>query len=310
MLSEQSANGSGQLVTLDGNLGDVVEGPFDVPTLTEQAPVFLGPNILAVSKVGKIDKYNLAGQSLGSFPMTPIGNTGPIGLDGSRSIRVASSAGTFYGFDPETGEQQFQVPVDEAIDSPMAIDNEGTTFLASPLGRLEGIDRSGQKTLTVATGALASGATLANETIAVGHASGVDVFSRDGTIVFTQPRSSAVIGTAALSNGNIVAWGQDGLVEVLSSDGTVVTKFRTRPETELNPPTLSVAPAALDNDHLLIVDDLGEVYLIDSAGNTLAAYQLDAPPRAKSRINLSEKGTLLISTSSNVYGLRVTLPSD
>ena len=35
--------------------------------------------------------------------MTPIGNTGPIGLDGSRSIRVASSAGTFYAFDPETG---------------------------------------------------------------------------------------------------------------------------------------------------------------------------------------------------------------
>jgi len=310
MLSEQSQNGSGQFVTLDGNLGDTVEGPFDVPTLTEQAPVFLGADIFSVSKVGKIDKYNLAGQGLGSFPMTPVGNTGPIGLDGDRAIRVASSTGMLYSFNPETGEQQFQVPVDEAINAPMAVNSDGTTFLASPLGRLEAIDRTGQKILTKSTGALASGVTLTNDSIAVGHSSGIDVFSQDGTLQFTHPRSSAVIGTKALPNGHIAAWGQDGIIEVLENNGNVVTTFRTSPDNELNPPTLSVAPAALDNDHLLVVDDLGKVSLIDSGGNTLASYMLDSPPRAKSRIHRSEKGTLLISTLSCVYGLRVNLPSN
>ncbi|MEE2904745.1 MAG: hypothetical protein VYC39_20620 [Myxococcota bacterium] len=311
MLSEQSQNSSGQLVTLDGNLGDTVEGPFDVPTLTEQAPVFLGANIFSVSKVGKIDKYNLAGQGLGSFPMTPVGNTGPIGLDGDRAIRVSSSTGILYSFNPETGEQQFQAQVDEAIDSPMAINNDGTTFLASPLGRLEAIDRTGQKILTAATtGALASGVTLANESIAVGHSSGVDVFSPNGTLRFTHPRSSAVIGTKALPNGHIAAWGQDGILDVLESSGNLVTRFRTGPDNELNPPTLSVSPAALDNEHLLLVDDLGKVSLIDAGGNTLASYSLDSPPRAKSRIHQSEKGTIVISTPSRVYGLRITLPSN
>ena len=170
-----------------------------------------------------------------------------------------------YSFNPENGEQQFQVPVDEAIDSPMAINSDGTTFLASPLGRLEAIDRAGQKVLTAATtSALASGVTLTNDSIAVGHSSGVDVFSSNGTLQFTHPRSSAVIGTKALPNGHIAAWGQDGILEIIESNGNVVTTFRTSPDNELNPPTLSVAPAALDNDHVLVVDDLGKVSLIDA----------------------------------------------
>ena len=188
MLAEQAPTGSGMMVTLDGNLGDVVEGPFDVPTLTEQAPIFVGANIFAVSKVGKIEKYNLAGQNLSSFPMLPIGSTGPIGLDGSDSVRLASSVGTLYSFDLETGEQLFQTPVDEAIDSPIAIASDGTSFVASPLGRLEAIDRSGQKTLSAATGSLASGTTLVGDKIVIGHSNGVDIFSRDGTQILMDTR--------------------------------------------------------------------------------------------------------------------------
>ena len=310
MLSEKSDQGMGRLVTLDAITGLALEGPFDVVTLTDHAPRVRGTEIFAVSKIGKIEKYNLIGESLGSFPDQHMGVTSPISFAPDGSIRIASTNGKLYSFDPADGNLNFEATIDQGVDSPLAIGDDSSTYLASPLGRVEGVDANGAKKFTVSTGALASGASVSADGVYVGHASGVDKFDLTGSKVFSHQRGANVLGTRISASGDILTWGQDGVFEVLSSSGDTKLRYRTRPESEPNPPTIPIGPASVDAKHYLVADDQGEVYLVNNEGAQLASLTLEGVPRAKSNIIMSEKGTAVVSVGSKIIGLRVILPSE
>jgi len=308
MLSEKSASGLGQLLTLDALTGLVLEGPFEIATLTDHPPRVRGTDIYAVGKIGKIEKHNLSGQSLGSFPATHLGVTSPIAFGDDGILRIASTTGQLYGFNPSDGSQTFKTLIDEGVDSPLAIHSDGTTYLASPLGRVEAVGADGSKGFAVSTGSLASGTSVDSTGIVVGHSVGIDKFDREGKKLFSHHRAANVLGTRIRANGDILAWGQDGVLELLSSDGDKLMRFRTGPESENNPPTISVGPAEVNAEHLVVADDNGTAYLLRTDGTQLASLKLPSAPRAKSNLIVTEKGTIVLSTGNSVIGLQSVTP--
>lgn len=308
MLSEKTDTGMGQLLTLDAATGLVLEGPYEVATLTDHAPFVRGTDIYAVGKIGKIERHNLLGESLASFPATHLGVTSPIAFGDDGLLRIASTNGQLYGFDPSDGREVFKTTIDEGVDSPLAVHSDGTTYLASPLGRVESVKADGRKGFAISTGALASGASVDDSGVVVGHAAGIDKFDHDGKKLFGHLRAAKVIGTRIRSNGDILAWGQDGVLESLSSTGETNFRFRTAPESDNDPPTISVGPAEINSDHIVVADDLGKAHLLDKRGQPLASMDLPGIPRAKSNLIVSEKGTVVFCSKNLVIGLTVVTP--
>ncbi len=300
-LSEDGPSG-GRLVTLEQANGLSVEGPFDGVALTDRPPLMVGARVYLVSKIGRVEGLDLAGQPLFSAPAAPLGLTSPLAAAPDGSLRVVSTNGSLVALDGATGAERWRASVDVGVDSPLAVGAAGTTVVATSGGRVEGFDSGGPKVVDGRTGALASGPSVtADGGVVVGDADGVRSFDANGNERFDHPRAARVVGTRVLADGSVLAWGDDGLLERLDATGGTLMRYRTRPAGDANPPPIRANPVVLDEGRFGVVDESGRAHLIGPDGAALATLDLGAAPR--SAIGVSDNGLALVSSGAEIRAI-------
>jgi outer membrane protein assembly factor BamB len=173
------------------------------------------------------------------------------------------------------GSENWSATVSGVIASPPAVGSDGSTYVATDGGHLIGFGPSGAMAFDVALHpGLASGpSVLASGNIAVGEIDAVRVVDAHGTQVFEHMRAGRVAGTRALANGDLLAWGDDGVLEELSPSGTAVFSFSTA-----NKATIAVPPVQMSDGKVGVIDSSGMAYLVDGHGATIATKALGAEP--------------------------------
>lgn len=265
----------GRWETLEATDGDNIEGPFDTLP-TAHAPVMIGAEVFLVAQVsGRIVRYDLAGQEL-DMPTLALGNTGPLVAAPDGGLRVVANSGILAIVDAAYSDV-VQANLPGVADSPPAVDADGTTYVATDVGRLLGISPSGERTFDVTVPAPASGVSLAPDRVAVGAIDAVKVFDRAGAEVFSRPRDARVVGTRWTADGDLLAWGEDGRLERLAPDGEL------RFSLEVGPP-IRAEVRELPSGNLAVVDADGRVSLVSADGELLdqreiAPDETEAPLR-------------------------------
>lgn len=297
VLRETGPSG-GQLVTLEQRTGGIIEGPHDGAPLSEHAPVFSNGKVFVISKIGKLYALDLAGMELFSKPDNgSLGPTSPLAVAPDGSIRVGT-ASELIGFDAKDGAEKFRTSAGGVISTLPAIKSDGTTYAATDLGRVFGVSSTGGVVFDRMVDAPASGVSVApNGDVIAGEASGLRIFDSSGNEKLKHPRGARVVGTRVLENGDIVAWGEDGIVELLSSDGSVRFVFKTAAS---SPPPVYIRPLALSGGGLGIIDSAGTAHVVDPNGVALATLSLGAEPLRE----VSEAtGSIFVAQGSTVRGI-------
>ncbi|MCK6552834.1 PQQ-like beta-propeller repeat protein, partial [Myxococcota bacterium] len=218
-------SGPGELVTLNEENGTRVEGPFAPVFPTEHAPVVTGTTIVLVSSIGRLVGYDFAGQTRFSVPDAPFGLSGPIAVAPDGSLRIATTSGRLLGHAAD-GAPLFDTSIDGAATSRLAVSANGTAYAATDIGRVVGVDATGAIVFDVDVPAPASGPSLGPDgRVAVGTLDGVSVFDASGGALWSRARAARVVGTRYLDDGRLVAWGEDGIVEILGASGDVQGTF-------------------------------------------------------------------------------------
>lgn len=208
----------GSIETLEALSGINIEGPFDTLP-TPHAPVMVGTELFVVGQVsGRGVRMNLAGELLPFFD-PPAGGTGPLVAAPDGSLRLTANRGVLMII-PADFSAHTEVPLTGVSDSPVSVDDEGITFVATDLGSVVGIDRDGVTRFDVTVPGPASGVSQTRDLVAVGALDGLYVFDRFGVGVFVHDRDARVVGTAFTDNGDIIAWGEDGRLDRVGPDGT------------------------------------------------------------------------------------------
>jgi hypothetical protein len=261
-------SGQGEIATYNEENGVRIEGPFMPVFPTEHAPVVTANTIVIVSSIGKLVGLDFAGQTRFSKPDAPLGLTGPLALAGDGTMRIATTSGRVLGFAAD-GSTLFDTPIGGAAVSAPAIASDGTTYVATDTGRLVGVDTAGAVTLDVTVNAPASGPSVDGTRVAVGEIDGVRVFNGT-TEAFKHPRAARVVGTRFVG-GELIAWGEDGIVERLDASGAVMMTYNAGPPI--------YAPVfALDNDELAIFDSAGSAHLVNGDGAVINKLELGGTP--------------------------------
>lgn len=251
-----------KFVTIDSTSA-LREGPYDTfPTL--HAPAVVGTNIYLVTSIGRVVHTDLAGQDLAA-PDVMLGATAPIVAAPDGTLRVAATSGRLIGFD-EAGTILFDVNVGGATDTAPAVDDDGTTYVATDTGQLVGYDVAGTKVFDEALVGQGSGPSARGQTIAVGDADGVKAFSANGTMIFEHARAARVTGTRILASSDILAWGEDGAVELLDASGSVKASYVAGPPIYV--PVIEI------EDDFAVVDDDGIAHLVGRDGVGRASVDL------------------------------------
>ncbi len=243
----------GQLQTLDAITGRNVEGPFDILP-TPHAPVMVQAEIFLIGQVsGRVVGLNLAGELL-DLPDLSVGGTAPIVSAPDGGLRIASNRGELHiiGVNRQT---PLQAPLPGVSDTPPAVDSAGITFVATDVGRVVGIDANANSVFEVNVPAPASGVAVTEQLVAVGALDGVYVFDRNAQSVFHHPRDARVVGTRFAADGDILAWGEDGVLDRLSPKGDL------RFSLKLGPPIYAPVSELADGS-LAVFDNDGTGYLI------------------------------------------------
>ena len=259
----------GRFWTLDQKSGTLVEGPFDTFPI-QPAPISLENVVYMVTTVGNIIRVDLAGQAVGTSS-APWGRTSPIVLASDDTFRLGTTTGHALALDTETNVL-FDVDLEAPIATAPAVASDETTYYATDTGRLVGVDPAGSVVLDVSVENPASGPSVFEDRVAVGGGSTVTAFDRDtGLVIFSRPRGARVVGTRFLSDGTLLAWGEDGRLELLDTGGQPVFSY------DAGPPIYAPAIQAAEG-RFGLVDSQGWAHLIRPNGEALYTLQLAGPP--------------------------------
>ncbi|MCC7385711.1 MAG: PQQ-like beta-propeller repeat protein [Deltaproteobacteria bacterium] len=304
LLKDAAPEGGGQLVTLDDGTGRPIEGPFPAP-LTDHAPVFSSGKIVVLTKIGKIVAMNLAGETLYTVPDgNGLGLSSPLAVAPDGSLRVGTTSGLLLGFAIEDGRELFRVDTQGAIASPLAVAPDGTTYAATDLGRLVGVDARGVVVFDRTVTPPASGPSVAaSGEILVGEGSGVRIFGADGGERAAHARAARVVGTRLLDEGRFLAWGEDGVVEILRLDGGVETRFTTA---SASPPPVYAPPLPLPGGAFGVLDHLGKLHLVGADGVERTTFALAAEP-LREVAQASTASVLLVAVGRTIEAVRFTM---
>ena len=290
----------GEIRTIDQLNGLTVQGPF--ATLgVQRAPVAVGAEVFFLTAVGRIARLNLAGQSLPT-PDDQFGISGPLALGADAILRWGSTVGRLFGLRTD-GTTVFDVTVagaSNAVDSAPAIDSAGRSYFALDGGTVVGIDTAGTETLRVSVPGPASGPSVQADRLAVGGLDGVYVYNiATQNEVFRHPRSARVVGTRWLASGDLLAWGEDGIVERLTADGMVVFTFTAGP-----PVYTPVTP--VDGDGFAVIDNDGTAYRINAAGQVDQQVALGGTPSRL--VAVTALGWVAVAVGNEVFGINFAAP--
>lgn len=257
-----------ELVTLQEETGGVLEGPHAVFPTTH-APAVVGTNIYLVTTVGRIVHTDLAGQVLPA-PDVMLGATSPIVAAADGTLRVVANAGRLVGFD-DAGSILLDVNVGGASATAPAVDEDGNTYVATDTGSLVGYDAGGAQIFDAPLVGQGSGPSARGQVVAVGDADGVKAFSANGAEIFAHPRAARVTGTRILANGEILAWGEDGAVELLDGSGALIMSYAAGPP--IYTEVVAIDDAA---ERFVVIDDSGVAHLVGRDGAAVTTFALGA----------------------------------
>jgi outer membrane protein assembly factor BamB len=267
------ASGQGELATVNEENGLKVEDPF--PTFpTEHAPVAIGATLVLVSTIGKVVAYNLGGTTLFTKPDgSMLLETSPLEVAPDGSLRIATTSGRVLGFAGSDGAQLFDAPIGGTVISAPRTAANGTTYVATDEGRLVGVDASGGMTLDVPLTRPASGPSVDNDTghVAVGEGDAVRVVDREGHEVFKHTRAARVVGTRWISTNELLAWGEDGIVERLDANGGTISTFNAG-----HPIYADVVP--LSAGSIAVFDSTGIAHRVNKDGVEEGTLDLGSAP--------------------------------
>jgi len=297
-VSEMVPDGGGHLAVIDEQIGTPLEGPFDNAQLTDHRPVLHENKIFVITKIGKLHAVDLGGTPVFTAPTgPPLGQTTPLAVAPDGSLRFATVAGDVYGFSTD-GTQLFKTAVGGAVTSALAVDEAGVAYAATDTGRLIGVDGTGGIAFDVQIGGQVHGPSVRGDLITVGDLDGVLGFGKDGVPRFDKPRAARIAGTAILPSQEILAWGDDGIVQLLDANGDQIMRYRSRPDGEANPPRIATEPKALAGDRFAVIDESGRAHLIDRDGRALVTVELGADPSPE--ITVASVGYVLVAVGNTI----------
>ena len=262
----------GRFWTLDTGSGNVIEGPFDTfPVLP--APVAIDGIVYLVTVGGRVIRLNLAGEEIGS-PGPDFGRTTPLVSAPDTSIRFGTTEGRAVSIDAEA-TPVFDIALGAPVTSAPAVADDGTAYFATDTGRFVGLDPSGAVSFETTVGGPATGPSVFEDRVAVGGSRSVRTFDRaTGLIVFARPRAARVVGTRFLSDGTLLAWGDDGQVELLDPGGAPIFTYTAGPP-------VHAPPVRAGDGRFGVVDSQGRAHLIGPSGARLSTLDLSGPPRTQ-----------------------------
>lgn len=291
--------GQGSLGTLSEENGRPVEGPFSQNLFpTDHAPLAAATTIFIVSSIGKVVAVSFAGEQKFSKPSAPLLATGPLASAPDGSLRIASNSGRLVALRAADGETIFDTPIGGAAPSPLAIGTDGTTYVATDSGHVVAIDPTGAKVFDVMVQPPASGPSVTREGgVLVGEGNGLRAFDGQGREVFRHPRAARVVGTRTTSRGELMAWGEDGVFELLDANGGTIATFRAGPP-------IYAPVVALKNGKFGVIDSSGVAHLVNREGKEEARLMLDAPPLAE--VAVGQLGWVFVAAGRTVSALDFT----
>jgi outer membrane protein assembly factor BamB len=290
-------SGQGSVLTLDEQTGRKVEGPFMPLFPTSHGPAVSASKIMIVSSIGKIVAIDFGGHQIFAKPdMNGLGVTGPLQVAPDGSLRIAATSGHLFGLSASDGSTIFDAPIQGAAVSPLAIAGDGTTFAATDTGQITGFDAMGNKVFDQTVHAPASGPSVSSDgKVAVGEGDGLRVFDKSGTQVFMHPRAARVVGTSFIAGGGVIAWGEDGVFEILDGAGGVVGSFNA------GPPIYAEA-IALASKNFAVVDRMGGLHLVDPKGKEIAHAMLPGQP-LDDLVQGPSTGYLIMTVGRSIFGI-------
>jgi hypothetical protein len=290
-----SGGSAGELRTVEEANGRTIEGPF--PTFpTERAPVAVGPELFLVTTIGRVVHLDLAGQEK-LAPPGQLGRPSPIAVAADGSLRVASTSGRLLSFGAD-GTARFDAQVEGAVETAPAIAPDGTTYVATDTGLLVGFSPTGAEVFRASVPAPGSGPSTDGARVAVGALDAVVVFSAAGAEVLRHPRGARVVGTRFLSDGALVAWGEDGRVERIGIDGSVSSRF------DAGQPIYTPV-VSLPGDRMAVFDRAGVAHLVDAAGATVTTVNLGGEP--KREVIVGDNGWVYVTAADEVLAIDFAL---
>jgi outer membrane protein assembly factor BamB len=286
--------GQGGIATLNEQDGTKVDTPIVLLFPTEHAPASSGSTMILVTSIGRVIGVSFGGQMLFTAPTgTPLGVTSPIAIAPDGSIRIASTTGIVAGFSAQDGSSLFTGTVDGAVSTPLAVAPDGTIYAATDSGHLTGISSSGSKVFDATVKPPASGPSVSSMgRVAVGGGDGVQLFDSAGNMIFHHPRTARVVGTKITDSGEVVAWGEDGVVEILSMTGDVVAAYSAGPPIYAN-------VIVLKNGKLAVFDSMGTGHLVNREGKEEARVALGGAPETE--IAQGDIGYIFVTVGSLVH---------
>jgi outer membrane protein assembly factor BamB len=307
VLKDAAPGAGGKLVTLEQANGMVLESPPDGAPLSEHAPLFASGKIFVMSKIGKLSALDLAGTTHFTVPDgDPLGPTGPLVAGPDGIVRVGTTSGFVLGFDPNDGSEKFRVEAGGAVSTAIGVAADGTAYAATDIGRVIGVSAAGLVVFDETVEAPASGPSVApNGDVVVGEGTGVRIFSSDGNEKAKHPRAARVVGTRVLESGEILAWGEDGKLELLSAEGEARWSYSTAAS---SPPPIYARPRPVEEGAFGLIDSKGVAHLVDANGKALATLALDGEPSRE--VADSELNALFVSIGSTVRGVGFSIEAE
>lgn len=300
-LAEAGPEG-GELRIVDDGTGIAIEGPFPGLPIAAHAPLFVGTGVALVGPIGKVSVFDLAGQTEreAALPGGPSPTTPLTRIDQNR-VAYASTSGDLHVLDVARGVFEDPRRLSGVPSAKVAARPAGNLAVGTDTGRVHVFDATGGAAWTYdAPGAVGALAFAEDGRLWLGRAGAVERIDAPGTVGVTRARVGNVTGLMA-RGAELVAWGDDGVVERLTLEGVVVTRARTRPDSDANPPAVAAPPAVLDDGSMIVVDASGRAHWFDASGATRATAELGGAP-APSSVQ-TERGTLVLTVGARVVAL-------
>lgn len=261
----------GKIQTVEEASGRNVEGPFDTFP-TAHAPIMIGADLFIVTSIGNIVGLDLAGVTKVNT-QAALGRTSPLVAADDGTLRVASTTGRLFAMRVD-GTTIFDTMFTGAVQTAPAVGADGSTYVATDTGALLGFDSNGAERFNQSVNAPASGPSVFGDRIAVGELDGVSVFNADGSLVFRVSRAARVIGTRLLPDGRLIAWGEDGLLELYDESGGLVFSYNAGPPIQAN-----VLPLSDEDGGFAVFGSDGLAHRVSLQGERVSTLMLDAPPQ-------------------------------
>lgn len=131
--------------------------------------------------------------------------------------------------------------------------------------------------------------------VAVGELDGLRVFDAAGTELFRHPRAARVVGTRFLESGELIAWGEDGIFELLDANGNTISSFNAGP-----PIYAGVVPIE-KNGRFAVLSSDGVAYSIDRGGKVVAQFAMGGTPHPE--VAQGELGYVFVTIGKLVRAL-------